>query len=206
MIWLTSYWIGAMIIAVNFLDGERFCIIGNKYDKVLPVPVGAVTIMFRCYNRQGITWVCTAVGLWNPNPYNPSISGLLIWYFLSWLQKVLYYFGEIAQSHWAVQSLDLNVMLFKEIDVLSFELAIQFLNEILFVGFGFGLLFWVGLIELAACLKVHVGFGLFVDYLLFELVVGWDRFSVEGSSLSEKLENVDIHVFIIILSFWSYVY
>lgn len=71
MIWLTSYWIGAMMIAVSFFDGDRFCITGNKYDKVFPVPVGAVTIMFRYYNRHGMTWVWTAVGLWNPNPSSP---------------------------------------------------------------------------------------------------------------------------------------
>jgi hypothetical protein len=35
------------------------------------VPVGAVTIMFRYYNMQGMTWVWTAVGLWNPNPSSP---------------------------------------------------------------------------------------------------------------------------------------
>lgn len=36
-----------MITADSFLDGERFCKIGKIYDKVLPVPVGAVTIVLR---------------------------------------------------------------------------------------------------------------------------------------------------------------
>lgn len=75
------------MIAVSFFDGDRFCIIGNKYDKVLPVPVGAVTIMFRFYNKQGITCVWTAVGLWNPSPSSPSINGFFILYFLSYQKK-----------------------------------------------------------------------------------------------------------------------
>lgn len=63
-------------------------------------------------------------------------------------------------------------MLFEEFSVLGNKFAIKFLNEILFVGFGFGLLLRVRLIELTTCLKVHVWFGLFVNDLLFELNVG----------------------------------
>jgi hypothetical protein len=86
-------------------------------------------------------------------------------------QKVLYHLGKIAQSPWAVKSFNFDVMLFEEFSVLGNEFAIKFLNKILFVRFGLGLLLRVRLIEFAACLKVHVWFGLFVNDLLFELDV-----------------------------------
>jgi hypothetical protein len=63
-------------------------------------------------------------------------------------------------------------MLFEEFSVLGDHSTIKFLNEILFVSFWFNLLLRVRMIELAACLEVQVGFGLFVDDLLFKLDVG----------------------------------
>ncbi len=30
IIWLASYWIGAIIITVRFLEGDKFCKIGSK--------------------------------------------------------------------------------------------------------------------------------------------------------------------------------
>ena len=58
-------------MAVSFFDGLRLFKIGRRYDKVFPVPVGAVTIILRFYSMQGITWVWTGVGLWNPRFYRP---------------------------------------------------------------------------------------------------------------------------------------
>lgn len=70
------------MIAVSFLEGEIFCKMGNKYDKVFPVPVGAVTMIFLFSRIQGMTWVWTGVGLWKPKAYSPLISYSLILYFL----------------------------------------------------------------------------------------------------------------------------
>ena len=61
-------------------------IIGNKYERVLPVPVGAVTRTFLSYKMHGITWVCTEVGWWNPKSYKPFINAFLILYFLNCLK------------------------------------------------------------------------------------------------------------------------
>jgi hypothetical protein len=63
-------------------------------------------------------------------------------------------------------------MLFEKFSVLCDQFAIKFLNEILFVSFWFSLLLRIRIIELAACLKIHVGFGLFVDDLLLKLDIG----------------------------------
>lgn len=41
--------------ADSFLEGDKFCKRGSKYANVLPVPVGAVTIMFLFYIKDGIT-------------------------------------------------------------------------------------------------------------------------------------------------------
>ena len=74
MIWVASYCKGTMITAVIFLVGSMLFKIGSKNEMVLPVPVGAVTIRFLFYKRQGKTCICTAVGLSNPNYPRPWIS------------------------------------------------------------------------------------------------------------------------------------
>ena len=83
IIWLASYWIGAIIIVVIFLDDWILCNIGSKYEIVLPVPVGAVTIILRFYIKDGITWVWTHVGLRKPSSYNPFTNYVFMLYFLS---------------------------------------------------------------------------------------------------------------------------
>lgn len=97
-------------MAVSFFDGDRFCKIGSKYESVLPVPVGAVTMMLRFYNRQGMTCVCTGVGLWKPKPSRPSMRDFLILYFLGLEQKVLYNFGEVAEGHRTIKAVNFDMI------------------------------------------------------------------------------------------------
>jgi len=62
------------MMAVSFFDGVVLCRIGSSYERVFPVPVGAVTIMLRFYIMQGMTCICTGVGWWKPKFYRPCIS------------------------------------------------------------------------------------------------------------------------------------
>ncbi len=165
IIWLANSCIGAIIMAVNFLFTDKFCNIGNKYANVLPVPVGAVTIIFRFSNKHGITWVCTAVGLWNPNPSKPSISYCFNLYFLHQTIKVLYYLCEIVHSTWTVQAVSFDMMLFQELCVLWEWFAVELFYHLLIIGFGFFLLLGVRLIKPTTRFKIHVGLRLFVNNL-----------------------------------------
>ena len=65
-------------------------------------------------------------------------------------------------------------MFFEEFCIFSNLLSVKFLNEFLFVGFGFGLLIRVRVIEPSAGLKVHVRFWLFVDDFFLQFDVRLD--------------------------------
>ena len=75
-------------MAVIFFDGWILFKSGSKYDKVFPVPVGAVTIIFLFSIKAGITCVWTAVGFLKPRYYNPLISPFLRLYFLNFPIKI----------------------------------------------------------------------------------------------------------------------
>ena len=62
-IWVANYWTGTIIIALIFIEGSILLRMGSKKAKVFPVPVGAVTITFLLYSRQGTTCIWTGVGI-----------------------------------------------------------------------------------------------------------------------------------------------
>lgn len=96
-IWVDSYCKGAIITARIFFDFEGYykrllemlSSKGRRKAIVFPVPVGAVTIKFLFYSKQGMTCIWTGVGFCTPISSIPWITWLLMLYFWIILVKLL---------------------------------------------------------------------------------------------------------------------
>ena len=105
LIWVDSSWKGTNMIAYSYYP-FIFCFfcflslgwcflafriswqIGIRYERVLPVPVGAVTSTLRPSSRAGRACICTGVGFLSPILPSPSISPSCRWYLLINLVKL----------------------------------------------------------------------------------------------------------------------